>query len=216
MDMDIKWEHVAPELRDSIERGVPAIRRINQHETFADWLKVGEALAAMQMAAQRFSGGNATTGRGYNLGYKVIAERVPDLAAINKTTRAHAIWFATNHEAITAWHERLPSNIRQQVNHPTTIKRRYERDTKPPAGPGKQPAGGGLRASVAELQEKLDAAERRLRKYQEDGQDYTMADTAKEIARVWFGSRYRAKFLAAGRELNRLDREASKNAGKVA
>jgi len=216
MDMNIRWEDVALELRDRIEGGVSAIMRINRHETFADWLKVGEALAAMQTAAQRFSGGNATTGRGYNLGYKVIAERVPDLAAINKTTRAHAIWFATNHEAITAWHERLPSNIRQQVNHPTTIKRRYERDTKPPVGAGKESAGGGLKASVADLQERLDKAERRLRKYQEDGQDYTMADTAKDIARVWFESRHRGKFLAAAKELNRLDREASKNAGKTA
>jgi hypothetical protein len=188
----MKWDDVDQRLRDQIERGVPAIMRINRHETFADWLEVGMALAAMQKAAQDFSGGNATTGKGYNLAYKVIAERVPDLAAIDKATRSHAIWMASNREAIAAWHGRLPTNIRQQVNHPTTIRRRYDRDTKPPKADGTTAATGNRKdAAILRLQEDLDAANaelRQLRRGQDnltEGRDWSWSDNPDAIARVW-------------------------------
>jgi hypothetical protein len=58
-----------------------------------------------------------------------------DLANLNKTTRNHATWIAdpSRKQAIVEWHARLPDNIRQQVNHPTTVWRRYVRETEVPS-----------------------------------------------------------------------------------
>jgi hypothetical protein len=43
-----------------------------------------------------------------------------------------------------------------------------------------------------------------------------MADTGPDIARVWYESQYRSKYLAAARALIKLDNEARKSAGGIA
>jgi hypothetical protein len=205
--MALSWNDIEPELQSSIEHGVVAIRRINQHEDFRDWLQVGQALQAMQLAAQKLSGHNATAGRAYNMAYKVIAAQVPDLAAINPTTRSHAIWLAANRESICAWHQRLPSNIRQQVNHPSTCKRRYERDTKPPSEkkPGASPTAKRDEA-IRQLSEENDALKKRLANGA-NGDVINMKDKPSDIARVLFERHIPAKRLAnIARELAKLEK----------
>jgi hypothetical protein len=52
---DWKQDEIDRLLRDSIEKGVVAIRRINTHEDFSNWLAVGQACADMQLAAMRLA-----------------------------------------------------------------------------------------------------------------------------------------------------------------
>ena len=59
-----------------------AIRRINAHETFADWLAVGQACLDMRTAAMQLAHLNRPKGRVYNDAFKVIAHEVPDLAKL--------------------------------------------------------------------------------------------------------------------------------------
>ena len=56
--MPYRYADIEAELRDSIEKGVVAIRRINTHENFANWMVVGIACLDMQTAAMRLAGGN--------------------------------------------------------------------------------------------------------------------------------------------------------------
>jgi hypothetical protein len=44
-----------------------------------------------------------------------------------QTTRNHLLWVADHLVEIEAWRETLPANQRDQWNHPTTVKRAYER-----------------------------------------------------------------------------------------
>lgn len=53
--MAFRYDDVEQTLRDSIEKGVVAIRRINTHEDFNNWLAVGQACADMQVAAMRLA-----------------------------------------------------------------------------------------------------------------------------------------------------------------
>jgi len=191
--MAFRYDDVDAGLRERIERGVVAIRRINSHENFENWIQVGEACADMQTAAMRLAGANDRKGRGYNAAFKVIAHEVPDLAKLDKTTRSHAVWLATHQTAVVAWHQSLPTNIRQQVNHPTAVWRRYNRETAIPKKPGEETAEPSLTpsqkqaAALLQLQEDLDAANHKIRRLERESDDLPLVSrsaTANDIARV--------------------------------
>jgi hypothetical protein len=191
--VNFKYDDIDDVLRQSIERGVVAIRRINTHENFANWLAVGEACLDMQTAAMRLAHTNQARGRGYNDAFKVIAHEVPDLANLNKTTRGHACWMADplRKAAVVAWHERLPGNIRQQVNHPTTVWRRYLRETEAPtvaeATARAETPLARAQAETVRLQEELDQARARIRRLERGEGDMlliTRGAKAEEIAAV--------------------------------
>lgn len=120
-----KRQGIDPLLRSSIDAGVNAISRINH--TFDDWLIVGEALSAMQKAVIQLANG-ATKGVIYNVAFEFISETYPELASIEKGVRSRAIWMAENKDAVSEWHSTLAGNLRQRINHPNTIKRRYEKE----------------------------------------------------------------------------------------
>lgn len=192
--MAYRYEDVDQDARDRIEKGVVAIRRINEHEGFRHWLAVGEACATMQSAAMRLAGSNIPKGKGYNGAFKVIAEANPDLDHLDKTTRSHAVWMAdpARRSDIEAWHARLPDNIRQMVNHPTVVYRRFAKETAVPAdGVAKPASGGGLKAEVMRLQSELDAAQseiaklKRPRETVSEGTDWTWTDPPETIAQAW-------------------------------
>jgi hypothetical protein len=54
----------------------------------------------METAAMRLAHTNNNKGRAYNAAHKVIAAAVPDVAAINTSTKTYAAWMARNKEAI--------------------------------------------------------------------------------------------------------------------
>jgi hypothetical protein len=193
--MVFRYDDIDATLRNSIEKGVVAIRRINEHTTFADWMTVGDACRDMQTAAMQMAHANQPKGRGYNDAFKIIAEQVPDLAKLNKTTRNHAVWMTdpSRKQAIIAWHARLPANIRQEVNHPTTVWRRYQKDTEVPgAQGGRSPVVNRKDVEIVRLQEELDAANAKVRQLSRgqdnltEGRDWTWHDTPKDIAAAWF------------------------------
>ena len=44
----------------------------------------------------------------------------------DKTTRNHLLWAADNRSSIEAWRASLAQNERDKMNHPTTLRRRYD------------------------------------------------------------------------------------------
>ena len=61
-------------------------------------------------------------------------------------------------EMLEARHANLADeNVKRLINHPATVRRRYERDPKAPSVEGEALAvSSGLKAEVARLQEELE------------------------------------------------------------
>ena len=55
-----------------------------------------------------------------------------DLRDIDKGNRSHAIWMVSNWEAVSAWLAIQPVNVRLDLNHPRSVRRKYDAAHKPP------------------------------------------------------------------------------------
>jgi cell division protein FtsB len=167
----------------------------------------------MQRAAMRLAYSNIPKGKGYNLAFKVIAEANTDLDHLDKTTRSHAVWMAdpARRADIETWHARLPQNIRQQVNHPTAVYRRYTRETAAPTDGGgtdaKPPTLAQKQAaSIAALQQENDALKRQIKRLEtgaDMGPQIGRTDTVADIVRVLEDYYPHTKLASIGSELIR-------------
>jgi hypothetical protein len=122
------WDRLSAEAQNEIMAGALAIRRIRQHEDYHHWHAVGRAFLRLQDEAMRLSGSNSPLGRGYTAMRAALGSRVPDLETINRTARAHAVWLAQNFAAVEAWRATLTPQVREHLNHPSVVRRRYDAD----------------------------------------------------------------------------------------
>jgi hypothetical protein len=121
-----------------------------------------------------------------------LGAHVPDLESINRTTRAHPVWLAENAVAVEEWRKTLATNQREELNHPSAIRRRFDAAHAVPVwrDPATKPATTLERANVevARLQEELDTANAKMRKLERgtsEGRDWTWTDAPEAIAAVW-------------------------------
>lgn len=216
--MAYTYDAVAPDLRESIARGTAEIQTLNKHENFKRWMIIGQACIDMQTAAIQLSGANMPKGKGYNEAYKLISEHASDLAKLDKTVRSHAVWMAhpERRQAIIDWHAILPDNIRHQCNHPMVVKRRYEKDKVPaiPRDSDEKKPPTGLRAVVAQLQEELDEALRKVQHLERnrenltEGRDWNWSDREDDIARAWY-TMYPTKIVKIASKVMQLHKPES-------
>jgi hypothetical protein len=161
------WDRLTAEAQNEIMAGALAIRRIRQHEDYSHWVAVGKALLRLQEEAMRLSGSNSPQGRGYTALRAELGSRVPDLEELDKASKSHAVWLAKNLAAVEKWRETLWFNLRDTLNHPSSIKRRYEatRGFGLAFGGGVKPLSAmeRLKAENVRLQEELDAANAKIR-----------------------------------------------------
>jgi hypothetical protein len=126
------WNELAPEVREQIELGEASVKRLTRGEHIEWWLNAGRALAAMQAEAMRHAGINVNKGPRYVAAWKVLARHAPALAALEKSDRSHAVWLATEWEAVNAWLQTLGMTKRLTLNHPRAIHRSYNDAHLPP------------------------------------------------------------------------------------
>jgi hypothetical protein len=189
------WERLSAEAQLEILNGDNAIRRIREYEDYHRWLEVGRAFLRLQSEAIYLSGGNRPFGRAYTRARAELGAHVPDLESINRTTRAHAVWLAENAVAVEEWRKTLATNQREELNHPSAIRRRFDAAHAVPVqrDPATKPATPLERANVevARLQEELDTANAKVRKLERgtdnisEGRDWMWTDTPETIAAVW-------------------------------
>jgi hypothetical protein len=118
--------------------------------------------------AMREAGTNEPIGWRYNEAFGRWMDRNPWARKIDKATRNHLLWVADHLPQIEAWRETLPASNRDQWNHPSTIKRQYERAMRvaemkakgetAPLSPYKL-----LQESLVESQEKVARLERQVK-----------------------------------------------------
>jgi hypothetical protein len=195
------WDRLTAEAQNEIMAGALAIRRIRQHEGYSHWVAVGKALLRLQEEAMRLSGSNSPQGRGYTALRAELGSRVPDLEELDKTSKSHAVWLAKNLAAVEKWRKTLWFNVRDTLNHPSVIKRRYEsgflalatRGFGIALGEGAKPLSPAAKkdAEIVRLQEDLDAKEAEIRRLKRgsdnvsEGRDWTWTDDPEAIAAIW-------------------------------
>jgi hypothetical protein len=103
---------------------------------------------------------------------------------IDKGVRSRLQTCLDNLPAIEAWRQTLGLTLRLQLNHPNAVLRRWQAAREPPRGPGSKSGKPGYKDIVRDLQEQLDAANRKLRNRDDlsEGRDWTWHDTPEQIA----------------------------------
>lgn len=119
-------DSLSPVAREAIERGETALRELRTN-TLAGWIAAGAAWKTLQLAAMHLSNSNAPAGRRYSTAYAIIGHPWPELAKIDKKSRADAIWLFEAEDEIRLWLASFPQNRRDRWTHPTAIRRNYER-----------------------------------------------------------------------------------------
>jgi hypothetical protein len=214
------WQRLSTEAQNEIMAGALAIRRIRQHEDYTHWVQVGRALLRLQEEAMHLSGANSPQGRGYTAMRADLGSRVPDLDSINKTTRAHSVWLAQNFGAVEKWRATLATNVREMLNHPTALRRRYDAAHAMPHGGKPTPPltpSQRTQSEIVRLQDELDTAKAELRKAHRgqdnltEGRDWTWQDSAEDIATAWFRL-YPSKSLQIASKVVELGKVRTKKA----
>jgi hypothetical protein len=181
--------------RRQIAAAKEARERINSGQHFHDWLAVGEGLVAIRNAAMRAAGVPSPQGPHYRKAWKIeIAAHT--WADFDSGTRAHAMWLADNIAAVSRWREiEIGQNQREQFNHPSVVKRRFEATHS--TDRDKTEAKAKL-SPLAEAKEKIEILEREkielARKAQrtDDFNAYFdwFSDSAETIASILMGGHF--------------------------
>src|SRR6516162_5583199 len=120
-------EDLATEHEARIEEiAAQAAERISRGQHWLDWLAIGEGLVVGRQRAMRRAGTNRPDGSAYNRSFGNWMDEHKWARDLDKATRNHAMRCADHRVEIEYWRKTLASNIRANLNHPTSIKRRYE------------------------------------------------------------------------------------------
>ena len=108
------------------EKAAAAAERIKTGTHWADWMYVADGLMVGRAKAMRHAGTNQPIGSAYNKAFgNWMADR-PWARELDKATRNHAFWCADHRSEIEEWRAGLAQNQRALLNHPTTVRRKYE------------------------------------------------------------------------------------------
>ncbi len=178
------WSTLTDEQRQKLELGNEAYRVLRRGETIERWHQVGVGCQQLQQAAMDYARSNSISNRAYRDAWASLAEHVPDLRDIDKAARSHAIWMTENWEALSRWLAIQPVNIRLALNHPRSVRRKYEAATRPPPPPdaSKEPTTRiRMQDQITKLTEELDA-QRKMKTTGAIPPQMTMEDLADLIA----------------------------------
>src|SRR5262249_32375276 len=111
---------------DPVARGQAAWSRLKK--SLADWFAVAEALQHGQHLAMLESRSNKPSGKHFQA---VMGEwlRATGFDEIDKGVRSRLLDCLEHRAAIETWHATLPSNKRQQLNHPNAVWRAWQKST---------------------------------------------------------------------------------------
>jgi len=165
--------------QERIAAGREAYAELQKHEHFRQWLAIADALVAIREQAMEAAHTNRPQGPPYRRAFAAIIEQQETWATgISDSARAHCYWLVDTLPAVQRWRETLTFEQRDQWNHPTTIKRQFERITKVRENKEKgAPPARNAASKIIELQDEVD----KLRA-QRDGEGLLAGISAEEAA----------------------------------
>lgn len=172
-----------------IAAGEEAWKELQKNEHFKQWLAISDAIAAIREEAMSLAHTNTPQGPPYRAAFKKLIDKHPWIAGINESTRTHCYWLVDNLPAVMTWRETLTFDQKDTWNHPSTLKRQFERANKV-----KEAKENGaelltpveqLKLKIVELQEENDNLKKRLKHAEQDGSLFDLKqDTPSMIARI--------------------------------
>jgi hypothetical protein len=113
-------------------RAADAYERIYKHQNhWKDWMYLADGLMLGRRWALEKAGANVPTGKGYNMAFSRWMATRAWARDLDPPTRNDLFWCAEHRSEIEAWRDELDERERQKKNHPTHMKRAYQKAHKP-------------------------------------------------------------------------------------
>ena len=143
-----------------------ADERIKSGSHWRDWMFLADGLAAGQARAMRESGTNRPYGRDFTRRMGLWLKERPWASRHDTGTRSNMLWCVDHRSEVEAWRETLPQNERDKINHPTTLRRKFEAahkvTAKDPNAPKKETSHEATKRENEELWAKIKKLERQV------------------------------------------------------
>jgi hypothetical protein len=108
------------------ELAAEAAHRIKSGQHWTDWMMVGDGLMVGRHKAMYAAGTNAPKGKGYAKAFSRWMSTRPWALDLDNPTRNDLFWCVDRRSEIEAWRDTLAQNERARINHPSSMKRRFE------------------------------------------------------------------------------------------
>lgn len=157
-------------------------------KTWADWMTVGEALAAGRDWAMRSSGSSKPNGGFYAMEMSRWLDQY-GLKLMDKSDQAKLLKVMDHRDEIVAWRAKLTPDERLKLNHPTNVLRKWQSSlTKSPKPPGAE-AKARVRAVVpaaliAERDETIERLSKQVKELEERDWSFNPRSLPHDFARA--------------------------------
>jgi hypothetical protein len=171
------------------------------------WIVIGKAMQIGRAAAMREANTNQAVGRSYNAAFSRWLDQV-GLSRIDKSDRAKLFHVMDHLGQIETWRSALTTTQRLQLNHPTTVLRKWRAATVIPQSSDTRVSPiAKIKSSLAET---IEENHRLKREIELGGGDlWTAQDRPDDIAKVMVGKLSRAKAEKVARAILRHLKEAA-------
>jgi hypothetical protein len=200
------------------QEAAEAADRLKRGQSWDDWLKIGTFLNIGRNKAMARAGTNEPIGARYVKAFSEWMALYAWIGDIDKATRVHAMWAVDHVEELTRLRENMGLTQRLACNHPTSMRRRWDKAQK--EGEKTQTiAKKETRSAVLERELEAVAAERDKWKHkaEKDGSLFDLKQDGVKIIAATIASNmsiYRLRELhkALQTEIDRV-KTAQKQAG---
>lgn len=112
------------------QEAADAADRLKRGQSWDDWLKIGGFLNIGRNKAMMRAGTNEPIGARYNKAFSEWMATYGWIGDVDKATRIHAMWCVDHLEDLARLRENMGLTQRLTANHPTTMRRRWDKTQK--------------------------------------------------------------------------------------
>lgn len=165
------------------QEAADAADRLKRGQSWDDWLKIGTFLNIGRNKAMLRAGTNEPIGARYIKAFSEWMAVYPWIGDIDKATRIHAMWAVDHLDELLRLRENMGLTQRLTANHPTTMRRRWDKAQKEqdkPKAEKKEPKSAALERELEAVAAERDKWKHKAEK---DGSLFDLKqDTVKIIA----------------------------------
>lgn len=169
------------------QEAAEAADRLKRGQSWDDWLKIGTFLNIGRNKAMLRAGTNEPIGARYIKAFSEWMSAYAWIGDVDKATRVHAMWAVDHVDDLTRLRENMGLTQRLACNHPTSMRRRWDKSQKEADKVAPTAGKKESRADVIQRELEAVAAERDKWKHkaEKDGSLFDLKqDTAALIAMV--------------------------------
>ena len=169
------------------QEAADAADRLKRGQSWDDWIKIGTFLNIGRNKAMARAGTNEPIGARYIKAFSEWMGSYAWIGDIDKATRTHAMWCVDHLDELLRLRENMGLTQRLTANHPTTMRRRWEKAQKEldkPKTEKKEPKSAALERELEQVAAERDKWRHKAEK---DGSLFDIKnDSVKIIAQVMF------------------------------